>query len=479
MSEFKSNAINATRWQTVNTIGVNALQFVFSVVLARQILPSKFGIFAIILIICTIAQTISNGGLKEALIRRKGLTDIDLSTTFLYNVISSVILYSVIYIISPYISIYFNEPELNKALRLTAISIPINAFALAFDAKIVHSLDFKKLSIINIISVSISGIISVILAKYGYGIWALVFQYILSAILISTLTIVFSSQYPKLRFSNAKFKELFNNYGRKLMYSSVLNTIFSQIYSLITGKLWNTTQLAFYSKASNLSAQSVQIPTTIIDTISLPLLSKTQDNNDILYKRYRQLIQACAFTLFPLCLIIGALAKPIITVLLTEMWIESSKYLQILVFAFMLYPIHALNLNLLKIKGRSDLIFKLEIIKIASILCTLAITVWFGIEVMCVGQIIVSFIALICNTHYTGKILNLGIIQQLKDITPAFTLSIITFSITYLITAMIENNYLSLMLGLSVALSIYFGCAKIFKIAGYNEFKLLFLKNGK
>ena len=145
MSEFKSNAINATRWQAVNTIGVNALQFVFSVVLARQILPSKFGIFAIILIICTIAQTISNGGLKEALIRRKGLTDIDLSTTFLYNVISSVILYSVLYIISPYISIYFNEPELNKALRLTAISIPINAFALAFDAKIAHSLDFKKL----------------------------------------------------------------------------------------------------------------------------------------------------------------------------------------------------------------------------------------------------------------------------------------------------------------------------------------------
>ena len=150
-----------------------------------------------------------------------------------------------------------------------------------------------------------------------------------------------------------------------------------------------------------------------------------------------------------------------------------------LVFAFMLYPIHALNLNLLKIKGRSDLIFKLEIIKIASILCTLAITVWFGIEVMCMGQIIVSFIALICNTYYTGKILNLGIKQQLKDITPAFTLSIITFSITYLITAMIENNYLSLILGLSVALSIYFGCAKIFKIAGYNEFKLLFLKNGK
>lgn len=478
MSVLKLNAINATRWQAVNTIGVNLLQFVFSVILARQILPSKFGIFAIILIICTIAQTISNGGLKEALIRMKEIDETDFSTTFLYNVVTSIIFYSLIYIFSPYISIYFNEPELNTALRFTAISIPINAIALAFDAKLVHCLSFKRLSIINLISVLISGSVSILLATLGYGIWSLVYQYILSSILISTLTIVCSTKYPKFHFSYIRFNDLYNKYGCRLMLSSTLNTIFTQIYSIITGKLWNTTQLAFYSKASNLSAQSVQIPTTIIDSISLPLLSKSQDNNTILFKIYRHLIQVSAFAIFPLCLVIGALAKPIITILLPDTWIESSKYLQILVFAFMLYPIHALNLNLLKIKGRSDLILKLEIIKIASILCTLAITVWFGIEAMCLGQILVSFIALICNTHYTGKILNLGIFQQLKDITPAFSLSIITFALTSFVSAMIENDYYSIIIGLSVAISIYLSCAKFFKIAGYNELMLIFYKNG-
>lgn len=435
-----------------------------------MILPSQYGLIAMVSIFIAISQALTNSGLSSAIIRKTNRTETDCSTIFFYNVVVAGIMYLLLYITAPYIAKFYNADELCLILRIMPICIVIGALSSIHNALHTANISFKTLAVINLISVCIAGIVAIIVAFNGFQVWALVVQTILQS-LISTIVLWLKSTWkPTMKFSFYSLKENFS-FGSKLMVSSVINSVFNHIYAVTIGKLWHPALLGIYSKADNIATLSAQTPTDIISTISYPVMCKIQHDTEKLRQNYRLMIKLTAFTLFPICLCIGAVAYPLISVLLTDMWIKVAPLLQILVFSLMWYPIHALNLNMLKVKGRSDIFLKLEVVKKIISILLLITTIPFGITAICYGRIITSIISLALNTIYTGKELDFGFFAQLRDIAPTLLLSIVMFFCGYIATDCTGSNIIGLIAGIFTCVVVYLFGAILFSFSELHELK--------
>lgn len=435
-----------------------------------MILPSQYGLIAMLSIFVAISQALINSGLSSAIIRKTNRTDTDCSTIFFYNVFVAGVVYLLLYITAPNIAQFYSVEELCLVLRIMSISIIISALSSIHNTLFAADLSFKTLSIINLISVCMAGIVAIIIALKGFQVWALVIQSILQS-LISTIALWIKSTWkPTLKFSFYSLKESFS-FGSKLMASSVINSVFNHIYAATIGKFWQPALLGFYSKADNITTLSVQAPTDIISTISYPAMCKMQHDTEKLRQNYRLMIKLAAFVLFPLCLCIGAVAYPLITVLLTDLWLDTAPILQILVFSLMWYPIHALNLNILKVKGRSDIFLNLEIGKKMISIILLITTIPLGITAICYGRIVTSIVSLALNTIYTGKELRFGFFAQLRDIAPSLLLSIAMFVCGYIVAGYAGNNIVGLISGILTCLFVYLFGAILFRFSELQELK--------
>ncbi len=470
MPDIKKKTIAGLKWQMINTIGANGLQFALSIILARLIMPSQFGLIAMLSIFISFSQTIINSGLSSALIRKTVRTNQDCSTAFFYNTIFALIFYSILFSIAPYIADFYEIAELNIILRVSSISLIIGALTSVHRALLIANIDFKALAIQNLIAVAISGTIGIILAIKGCEVWALVIQTLALTIISSILLIVNSKWRPQFSFSFKSLKEMLP-FGSKLMMSELLNSTFNNIYYVVIGKIWQPVQLGFYNRADNFSNLSAQIPTNVIETVAYPSMCNISNDDKRLGYIYRKMIKLSAFAIFPLCLGFGALASPFICSLLTDKWSETAALLQILVIACMWYPIHSLNLTLLKVKGRSDLFLKLEIIKKTLIIISLIITIPIGIKAICIGQVVISILALIINSYYSGRLVNLSLSRQICDILPSLALSAIMAICVYSTTLLPINPIAILIIGVATGLIIYLSMAKLLKSDELAEIK--------
>lgn len=265
--------------------------------------------------------------------------------------------------------------------------------------------------------------------------------------------------------------------GLNILFSSLLSVLFDNIYSIVIGKKYSKQSLGYYSRGASFANLPSTTITGVLTSVTFPVLSKVQENAERLESVYRNLIRLSAFIVFPVMLGVASLARPFIICLVTEKWEQSVIYMQLLCFAMMLFPIHALNVNLLKVKGRSDLYLRIEIIKKILILVVLIFTIPFGIIYMCLGQVFTSFLCLFINTYYTGKLLNLKFILQMKDLLPVFLLSISMGAIVYAITSVIGPNIIKLILGIIIGISYYFGVAYILKMKELLYVKSLIVDN--
>ena len=469
---LKHKAVNSIFWRLFEQGGKQIIYFGISVVLARLIMPDQFGMVAMLTVFTAIAGCFIDSGLGDALFRKKDRTQTDCSTVFWFSLVVSIVCYWIIFFCAPLVSDFYGMPELTSVLRVTAITIVIGTLGGVNRMWLQIALDFKTLAKCNIVSLIISGTVGIILAYHNFKVWALVFQNITMVTVTTAFIIAKVRWFPSFVFSKASFKEFFS-FGSKMLASSLLDQLYSNIYSIVIGKVYKASDLAFYNRAKSFSSLTSSLPTSILQSVTYPLLVNIQDDETKMCNAYRRIIKLCSFIVFPLCLGAGAVAFPLINTLYTDVWIYAATLLSIIAFSAMWYPIHAINLNYLIVKGRSDLFLKLEIVKKIQGVAVLCITIPMGLEAMCYGSIFSSLLSLVWNTHYTGKYLKMSILSQLWDMTPTLILSGVMFAGARLTANYLGDNLTSLICSVGVGAIIYVGGALLFKFPEVKELKTL------
>lgn len=474
MSEqsLKRLTVAGVKWRLLETGCTQFIQLLISIVLARYIVPAQFAPIAMIAVFLAVAQTFIDSGFPIALIRKNDRTQIDCDTVFYFNIAISMLCYGLLFLISPWVAEFYDIKEITSILRVAALSIIIGSMAGVHKTLFEAQMNFGILARINLIAIVLSGILGIYLAHRNFQVWALVWQSIVAASCRTLLTWFYSAWRPSLHFSFISLRVFFS-FGSKLLASSLIDTVFTNLYSVVIGKFFAPAKLAFFNRASSLKDLTSAAPTGILQSVTFPALCKFQDDDVALRQAYRRIIRVSAFLIFPLCLGVGAVAYPLINLLFTKIWIKAAGMLSILVYAGMWYPIHALNLNLLQVKGRSDLFLRLEIIKKALCIVMLCITVPLGIEAICYGMIFNSVIALVINTFYTGKLLNLSLLTQCRDLLPSLLLSIGMYILCKWLCTMLGLGFISLSISILAGIAFYLGGALIFRFPELGELKSL------
>ena len=455
MSPIKQKTTNGLKWSAIERIATQAIQLVVMLILGRMLGPEAFGLVGMLAIFIAISQTFVDSGFSSALIRKQDRSEADYATTFYFNIVVSLSCYVLLFICAPYIADFYHQPELINLTRVLGIVILVNAFAVVQRTRLTVAMDFKTQAKASLLSVSCSTIITLILAYYNFGVWALVGQTLSFAIFNVILFNVLDPWLPKCGFSKASFKELFG-FGSKLLASAILATIYENIYQIIIGKLFNAGQLGLFTQAKNLSSMPAMTLTGIIQRVTYPMMSQIQNDKQALDKAYLLTLRLAAVVISPLIIGLGLVAKPLLTVLLGQEWQSAAELMTILCVGYMLYPIHAINLNLLQVKGRSDLFLKLEIIKKIIVTLVLVITVPLGIKAICIGMVIQSYLALLINTYYTGKLSSLTMLKQFKALISIWLLTLGCAAIASLWYLVIDNDIIQLGLIIISALILYF-----------------------
>jgi teichuronic acid exporter len=465
---LKKKAFNSVAWSAIDRFSSTGVQFILNIFIARLLLPSDYGLIGMLAVFIALAQSLVASGFNIALIQKKDVDEKDLSTVFYFNIAVSIVIYTVLFFSSGYIAEFYDTPLLAVLAKVIGLNILINSTVLVQKTILARNLNFKKQTIINLISTVISGGLGITAAFMGYGVWALVIQTISRNTLITLLFWGLSKWGPSLIFSYSSLKNLFK-FGSRILASGILNVIFDNLYIIIIGKFYSAKELGFYTRAFQFNQFPPLSISSIILQVFLPVFSKIQDEKTRIIGAYKKTIKLIAFAVFPLMLGMGAVAKPLILLLLTEKWLPVVPLLQILVFIGMTIPIHALNMNLLNVNGRSDLFLRLEIIKKALIIIAVVVTVPYGVMVMVVGQLVASIIGFFINTYYTQKLYHYGPFSQIYDFGKYFILSIIMALLTYILTLQIQNLFLSLIIPMIFAILFYLSVSYFIKSEELNE----------
>ena len=470
---LKQKTTKGLFWSSVERFSNQGMSFLFSVILARMLDPSDFGIIAMITIFFAVAQSFVDSGFSNALVRKTDRREEDFSTCFYFNIGVGIMAYIVLFLIAPLVASFYNQPILSPIIRITGLGVVLNSLCVVQQALFTIKIDFKSQAKVTLSATIISGIVGVILAYQGYGVWALVWQGVVMTLARMALLWLMSKWRPTTGFSKSSFNYLFG-YGSKLLASGLLDTIYNNIYPIVIGKFYTPAQLGNYSRALSFAQLPSSNITSILQRVTFPVLSTIQDDIPRLQANYRRLLKLSAFIIFPLMIGLSVVAFPMIRLILTPKWEGCSLYLQIICFALMWYPIHAINLNLLQVKGRSDLFLRIEIIKKIVGVCIMCITIPLGITAMCIGMVASSLISLFINTYYTGKLINIGCLKQMRDLTPIFINSLIMGGIVYFSIQISDNDILQLSLSIIVGVLSYIGGASMITRSELKEFRNLF-----
>lgn len=465
---LKKKTVKGVAWTSLDQVSTLGSAFVIGVILARLLSPSDYGLLAMIAIFNAIAFAFINSGFGNALIRKPDLNENDNSTAFYFNIIAGVVMAGIIWLIAPWVAIFYDKPILAQLLRVEGLLLIISSFTIVQNAQLSRALNFKAKMIINVSSQVIGGIVAIIAAYHGFGVWSLVIQHIASGIIRLIMLWIISPWRPRGRWNKYSFRYLWG-FGSKMLASGLLDTIYTNIYPIIIGKFYSAADLGQYTRAKGYADLPSQGVTGVLQQVTFPVLSQIQEDNDRLANSYRRMLRCAAFIVFPIMIGMAALARPLVISLVTDKWSQCVPYLQLICFASMWYPVHAINLNLLQVKGRSDLFLRLEIIKKAIVTIAIFICVPFGIMGICIGSICTSIISLVINTYYTGKLIHVGFLRQMQDMTPTMLSSFAMGATVYFSTMPFEKDIIKLAIGIPLGILVYIGIAKAFHMSELQE----------
>ena len=466
---IKSQSISGLKWSAIERFGVQAIQFIIGLILARLLSPSDYGIIGMLAIFMAISQTIINSGFSSALIQNQNRTETDFSTAFYFNIVVGIVCYAILFVAAPYIAVFFNEPILKPVLRVFAINLFIGSLAVVPAAKFSIKIDFKTQSKASIIATLISGTLGITLAYRGVGVWALVAQSVCHSVCNVTLLWYLLKWKPLWTYSWNSFKQLFS-YGGNILLSGLLHTVYENLTTLVIGKFYSSKDLGFFTRGQQFPSLLSTNITGILQRVTFPILSKIQDDTPRLMSVYRDYIKITSLGIFFLLSLLASLGRPLVELLLTDKWIEAVIYLQIFCFALMFDHLCQINLNLLYVIGNTKYVLRLEIIKKTISFAILLASIPFGVLAICISKVIYTQIAVFINTYYTGKLFNFGYLKKIKDFLPYLIFAQISCIPCWFLQATKMHPLLILLLGGVIAALLYAAILYLTKDAVFDKY---------
>ena len=458
-------------WSVSERIGKQFMLMITSIVLARLLNPSDFGLMGMLSIFTSVGQSLIDSGFGSALIQKKDADDVDASSIFYFNLVVSFLLTTLLFLSASRIADFFDQPILAPMTRILSFNFLIISFGVVQTALFTKNMDFKVQLKVSSISVLISGIIAIIMAYFGFGVWSLVAQFITRFAINSLLLWMFSSWRPSLKFSVSSLKNMFA-YGSNLLISGLLTTIFDNIYDAFIGKTYSARDLGFYTKARTLEDSATKSTGASLSKVAFSAFSPFQDENASLKKAYRRTIKMSMFIHFPLMIGLITLADPLIRFLLTDKWAPTIPYFQLFCVIGLLHPLQILNLNILKVKSKTNVYLRLNIIKKTLILISILLTFRKGIIGLLVGRIIVDIISYFINSFYSERLIGYSQIDQIKDISKSFVLAFIMgISIIIFDSINMQNLLIRLIINSLLGVLVYAFLNYLIKSPELNEFQ--------
>lgn len=467
---LKDKTVIGVSWSAAETIVRYGITFLVSVILARLLTPDEYGLIGILNIFIMLFNIIIDGGFANALIRKKNAQEIDYNTAFYTNLVVSILMAGVFFTCSGAIADFFKRQELESLSKVMSLIVIVNALGLVQRVRLTKRIDFKTQTIISFLSAIVSGAVGVIMAYNGCGVWSLVGQQMSNSVVTAFFLFFFNRWIPKLQFSKDSFKEMWS-FGWKLTMSGILNSLSTQIYGVVIGKFFSPATLGQYSKAHEFGNLPSNTFTTIIQRVTFPVLSELQDDPVKLKSAYKRVIKTTVLPVFIMMMVLAAVSKSLIVTLIGEKWIEASYFLQIMCFFMMLYPLNILNLNAIQVMGRSDLTLRVNIIKNILTIIPVTIGIFYGIYWMLMADVIKGYICYYLNAYYSGPLLKYPILEQIKDVLPAFGISLAISFPVYLISFIQISFFYILLIQVVIGLLIAFLILEITKIPEYVDIK--------
>lgn len=472
---LKNKTIKGVGWSAADALLGQGVTFIVGLVLARLLSPDEYGLIGICLIFTTVLNGIVDSGFSNALIRKKEVTDEDYNTMFTTNMAISIVLYVLLFISAPLVSDFFHRIELTALVRVTGLILFLNALSITQVTILTKNIDFKTKTKASLVSAIISGVIGIAMAFMGYGVWSLVAQQLSKQLLYTLCLWVLSKWWPKFTFYKDSFKYMWG-FGWKLLASGILNNVWNQLYQVVIGRCYTSSTLGHYTRANEYASIFSSNLTLIVQRVSYPVLAEIQDDKERMVQGYRKVIKITMFVTAVCMISLGAVSEPLIYTLIGTKWQEAATYLPLICISMSLYPLHAINLNILQVLGRSDIFLYLEILKKIVGIVPIVIGIFCGIYYMLLTSILTGVISLYLNTWYTGKTLNYSFWKQLRDIAPSYFTALVIALAVYFLKYLSLPYYVVLMLQIIVGLVACITISEIFKFDEYKELKTIVIK---
>lgn len=439
---------------------------IFTLFLAKLLAPEAFGLVAMATVVFELSNVFVNSGLSQALIRSKSVSDLDLNTVFYSNLIFSIFAYLFLFFIAPYVSEFYKQPELTLLIQVMGLVAIINATKIVQVAVLSRSMNFKAQMKANSLGAFLSGVLALLAAYEGFGVWSLVVMMLSQSLIPSLILWMASSWRPNLSFSFESFYRLFA-FGKNLLAEGMLNVAFQNSYVLVIGRVFSAEITGLYFFAKKVTDLLSHQLTGAVQQATYPALSTLQDDNLLLRHKYRQILQLMLLLIAPVMGFMAALSLPIFEIFFGERWRGSVLYLQLLCFVGVLYPLHALNINILNVKGRSDLVLKIGVLKKVVSVTLLFAGLPFGVLGIVIGQIVASLIALIPNAYYSARLIEYSLAAQLKDVSKPMFSALFAATISWIVAGSNPNASLGLVMVSGIlGLIVYFSFNMIFRTEG-------------
>lgn len=466
LSSTKEKVASNLVWRLLERFGAQFVTLIVSIVLARILDPTAYGTIALVMVFVAILQVFVESGLATALIQKKEADDLDFSTVFHFNIVASLLLYFLLFFLSPLVAEFFNKDELTIILRILGLSVIISGIKSVQQSFIAREMKFRLFFFATLGGTIGAAIIGIWFALLGFGVWALVAQYLFNLTVDTIILSLLIKWHPKMIFSFERLKSLFS-YGWKLLISALIATTYNELQSLVIGKRYSSDSLAFFDRGRQFPNLIVTNINSSIDSVLLPTMSKEQDNKERVKLMTRRSIKISTYIMMPMMVGLAVCAEPIVLLLLTEKWLPAVPFLRIFCIIYAFYPIHTANLNAIKAVGRSDYFLIIEIIKKLVGLTIIFITMFISVEAIAYGMIITTILSQIINSWPNKKLLNYSYFDQIKDMAPQLLLSLLMGVFVFLIGIIPFPAWAILIIQVSSGVVIYIVLSRLFRIDSY------------
>lgn len=467
---LKDKTVRGTFWSAADAFLGQGVMFIVGIVLARLLTPDEYGLIGIVTIFTTVMLGVVDSGFSNALIRKSEVSEDDYNTLFVCNLAISVVLFSVLYLTAPWIAQFFERPQLVSLLRVMGLLLIFQAVSIVQNTILTRRIDFKTKTKASVYSAVASGVVGIGMAFTGFGVWSLVGQQLSRQLLYSILLWLFNHWVPKFSISLESLRYMWS-FGWKLLVSGLMDNTWKELYQVVVGKFYSPAVLGQYTRSSQYASIFSSNITSIVQRVSYPVLSKIQDDKERMVSGYRRIIKTTMFFTATIMFFMGAISEPFLYCLIGPQWHMAATFLPFICLNMTLYPLHAINLNMLQVQGRTDIFLYLEVIKKVIAIAPLCIGIFVNIYWMLVSSIIVGIISFFLNSYYTGKSLGYSSWMQLKDVVPSYGIATVVAAAVFFFKYLPLSNWIILPIQLVIGVSVFFALCESLKLPEYLELK--------